>query len=385
MSEYDYFMVYALDGDSGEKVRLDVSDQAELRNILDPEQVFVIVQEELRRIYIWKGAKSPVRKRFISSRVAQALQEELVKQAAFHRCKIISIDQGDEVTEFLTAFNLESMEVTEKLADVRYIRNIDREKMLDQGIIPEEGFKVVAVDNENQEKPTTSTTSTKKTVIPKKAAPVKKYMPPPMKSYGEAKPAPSMAEKERKSIMEKIIKEEIPDNLKRQNLIIGHTLYGAVSKTVKVFGKEIVETEWEPVQNVPKGMMEIDDRILRVYFDEEKGIVEAIEILVQNGGEKAAPAEKTLDKKPASTKAPAEKQLVEELEPTIKLKPAEERDTLNYDSWGVKDLRTECIKMKLQIPVNARKGDLIKLLKEHEAEDTPASAGRRKLPSIPKE
>jgi len=353
MSEYAFFMVYALE-ETGEHVRLDVSDEAELGNILDPENVFVIVKEELRRIFIWQGAKSPVRKRFISSRVAQALQEELVKQAAFHRCKIVSVDQGDEVEEFLRAFNLESMEVTEKLADVRYIRNIDREKMLDQGIIPEEGFKVIAVD---KEKPTTTTKTTKTTATPKKTAPVKKYMPPPMKSYRSATTtAPSMAEKERKAIMEKIIKEELPEHTKRQNLVIGHTLYGAVSRTVEVFGKEIEESEWEPVQKVPKGMMEIDNRILRVYFDEEKGIVEALEIL-EIIGEKA--------KKSSSIE---EKTIVKS----------------GYNKWVVKDLRAECIKRKVKVPVNARKGDLIKILVEDDAEKKPAPAGRRKLPSIPK-
>ena len=97
---YDYFMIYELD-DSGERIRISATED-EFREdngskFLDPEQVLVIVKESLRRIYIWKGAKSPVRKRFISSRIAGALQEELVKNAAYHRCKIVSVDQGDEV------------------------------------------------------------------------------------------------------------------------------------------------------------------------------------------------------------------------------------------------------------------------------------------------
>ena len=125
-SDYDEFMVYELD-DSGERVRLEGITIDTLESILHPEQVVVIVREDLRRIYIWKGVKSPVRQRFISSRVAQQLQEELVKVAAFHRCKIVSIDQGDELEEFLKAFNLESMEVTDKMQDLRYVRNIEKQ------------------------------------------------------------------------------------------------------------------------------------------------------------------------------------------------------------------------------------------------------------------
>jgi len=125
---YDFFMVYELD-DSGDKIRLAATEEEFVvdngQNFLHPEQVLIIVKESIRRIYIWKGAKSPVRKRFISSRVGGALQEELVKNAAFHRCKIVSVDQGDEVREFLNAFRFESMPVEEKLADMRYIRNIE--------------------------------------------------------------------------------------------------------------------------------------------------------------------------------------------------------------------------------------------------------------------
>ncbi|TFG28529.1 MAG: hypothetical protein EU532_04970, partial [Promethearchaeota archaeon] len=151
---YEYFMVYELE-DSGERIRLTATEEDFKENngsnFLHPEQVLVIVKEDIRRIFIWKGAKSSVRKRFISSRVAGQLQEELVKNAAFHRCKIVSVDQGEEVDEFLNTFRFESMPVEEKLADMRYIRNIDREKMYDQGVIPDEGPKFVKIEQKPKE------------------------------------------------------------------------------------------------------------------------------------------------------------------------------------------------------------------------------------------
>ncbi|MFX1241330.1 MAG: hypothetical protein ACFFA7_08795, partial [Promethearchaeota archaeon] len=126
MTEIETFMVYELD-DSGERIKLDIG-QDNLQENLKPEQVLVIIREDLRRIFIWKGPKSPVRRRFISSRVASALQEELMKDDRYHRCKIVSVDAGDEPSEFLNAFRLESMEVTERLEDMRYVRNIERER-----------------------------------------------------------------------------------------------------------------------------------------------------------------------------------------------------------------------------------------------------------------
>ncbi|MHA1660284.1 MAG: hypothetical protein ACTSUT_14325, partial [Promethearchaeota archaeon] len=77
----------------------------------------------------WKGVRSSVRKRFLGSRVATAIQGELMK-AGYKRCKIVAIEQGDEVEEFLNVFGLESMKVKEedKLDDKYYTRNSEREK-----------------------------------------------------------------------------------------------------------------------------------------------------------------------------------------------------------------------------------------------------------------
>ena len=115
---YENFMVFGLES-TGEKVQLDVSED-EFRanngqNILDTHQVLVIVKEDLRRIYIWKGVNSHVRKKFIASRIAAELQNDLVVNGHFHRCKIISVDQGDEPLEFMRAFGLKSAEVPEYL------------------------------------------------------------------------------------------------------------------------------------------------------------------------------------------------------------------------------------------------------------------------------
>jgi len=127
MSELQDFMVYDIEK-SGERKQLNIK-QEDLRDYLHPEHVFVIIREDLRRIYLWNGAKSPARKRFIGSRIASEIQGDMIRDARFHRCKIVPIDQGDEIQEFLNVFFLESMKVDERLEDMRYIRNIEREKM----------------------------------------------------------------------------------------------------------------------------------------------------------------------------------------------------------------------------------------------------------------
>ena len=280
---YNEFIVYDLEN-TGDRTKLDIKSE-ELQNHLNPDQVLIIVREDLRRIYIWKGSKSPVRKRFISSRVAQELQRDLIKDARYHRCKIVSIDQGDELQEFLNAFRLESMEVTERLPDMHYTRNIERDRLAEQELLskgktggkvkPDEEYYSPALED-------TTDTVVKSSIGIGPAKKKEKYRPaqPSKRSVTSATSTTiGLADEEKEKIKEKILKISVPENMERQNLILGHTLYGAVSKVTDVFGKNIVEITWEEVKKVPKGVLELDENIFRVYFDDKKGIVEAIEVL----------------------------------------------------------------------------------------------------------
>ncbi|MFW9946104.1 MAG: hypothetical protein ACFFDX_04665 [Candidatus Odinarchaeota archaeon] len=262
---YDEFIVFHLEN-TGERRKLKIS-QEELQDHLNPEQVLIIVREDLRRIYIWKGSKSPVRKRFISSKVAQELQKELISDPRYHRCKIVSIDQGDELQEFLNAFRLESMVIKERLPDMHYIRNFERDKRKEAEHLAKETPRFADLGED--------------VVISSFAmgVPGRKLKSSEMVNPSLIKRAIGLSEQEKEEIKEKILKLEIPENYERQNLIIGHTLYGAVSKVTDVFGKNVVDIVWEEVKKVPKGNMILSDNLFRVYFDDKKGIVEVIEVL----------------------------------------------------------------------------------------------------------
>ena len=126
-SEWQDFVVFDIN-EEGERTKINVKKE-DLGDYLHPEQVFAIIKQDVYRIYLWKGVRSAVRKRFLGSRVATTIQGELMK-AGYKRCKIVAIEQGDEVEEFLNVFGLESMKVKEedKLEDKHYIRSSEREK-----------------------------------------------------------------------------------------------------------------------------------------------------------------------------------------------------------------------------------------------------------------
>ncbi|MFX1328886.1 MAG: Rho termination factor N-terminal domain-containing protein [Promethearchaeota archaeon] len=354
MTDYEHFMVYELD-DSGERLKLNI-EEAQLEESLHPEQVLVIVREDLRRIFIWKGGKSPVRKRFISSRVAQILQEELMKDSRYHRCKIVSVDAGDEPSEFLNAFGLESMVVTERLADMRYIRNIERERM-EQATITDVSPKTTTLQSEDEYfSPALQDTSNKivvssyaRTVSSPKVGTYKQ----PMVQPSTMSKAIGLSDEQKQIIKNKILKTDVSNGYKRLNLILGHSLYAAVSKTAEVFGKEVEETDWEPVKKVPKDMLELDHHVLRVYFDEKKGIVEAVEVLEKEDNSK----NKTKAKETDSS-----------------------REKVDFNSMTVKDLKAFAEENKIELPSSAKKAEIIEIL---EQANQKKSSGLRQLPKIP--
>ncbi|TXT58496.1 MAG: hypothetical protein BAJALOKI1v1_1630006 [Promethearchaeota archaeon] len=288
-SEYQEFMVYEL-LNNGDRERLDL-EESELQTILNPEQVFVIVKEELRRIYIWKGAKSPVRKRFISSRVASKLQDELVKEAAFHRCKIVSVDQGDEPEEFLKSFNLKSMEVKERLADMRYVRNIDKDPSTIKG-------RVVDSSEGAQE------------------AAEQEYYSPALEELKHSGGSISTASSYRspirintKEVIDKITNTELPEGYQRQNFIINQNLLGEISKVTNIFGEDIEEKIWEVVKP-PQGVHDLHNYLIRIYFLKNQGLIQGIEILKPKNSAKKSKIQKTSLKLPNNSK-PIQERILE--------------------------------------------------------------------------
>jgi hypothetical protein len=291
---YKNFMVFELD-DSGERILLDMTED-EFRedngtNLLHPEQVAVIVKEGLRRIFIWKGAKSPVRKRFISSRVANKLQKELVEEASFHRCKIVSVDQGDEPTEFLDAFGFESMEVKERMADMRYVRNVEKDTTKAKGKVvestpqeegEEEEYYSPALEELKREghdisAATASTESTSKSTSKTSRAPSRKASRRPSRKPASTYQKSKMLDPE--DVIEKMVENELPENYQRQNLIIEKQLFGATSKTTSVFGEDVEEIEWEKVLKLPEGVHSLKNYIFRIYCNTKRARVIGIEIL----------------------------------------------------------------------------------------------------------
>ena len=320
---YENFMIFGLES-TGEKVKLDISEDEFCanngQNILNPHQVLVIVKEDLRRIYIWKGVNSYVRKKFIASRIAADLQNDLVVNGHFHRCKIISVDQGDEPNDFMRAFNFKTIEVPEILerdsVEFKQLHTSSLKESVETSDKKVHGWKGP---------PPTLNGTVKSPVIVKKVDKV--IAPKPKKSIKHPKI-------DNKSVIDKIVKNKVPADFKRQNLILGNfQIYGATVKKAKVFGEEVEEVEWETIDSIPEGPIELTDRTIRLYTNGNSGTIEGIEIL-------------------------------QKLEaPKIKEKVSEKKEEIDYNSWTVSKLKQHCKKNHITVPTSYRKAQIINLIR----------------------
>lgn len=304
LDTYNEFMVYEVKN-NGEEFKLNLTEEVFRQNngnqVLHPSQVAIIIKEGLRRIYIWKGISSSVRKKFIASRVASNLQRKLIDSSNFHRCKIVSVDQGDEPQEFLNAFGFQKVPIITDI-NVTEVQNTSKK-------LASFNKKVEIVDGKTQK-------IQKNNIISENTP-----------SYEQLK-----SNQHSMKILERILKIESPQNFKRKNILIGNNkLYSTIVKKANIFNEHVEEKEWEEILYFQKEIIELEGHRLRIHLNKELMKIEAIEIM-----EKVTLSEKS--KKGVKHN--------------------------NFQQYTVKELRQFCHENNIKIPSNSRKADIIRLIIE---------------------
>lgn len=299
LETYNDFMIFKVK-DNGEEFRVNASEELFRQNngneILDPLQVVIIIKEALRRIYIWKGFSSSVRKKFIASRVASDLQRRLMESSKFHRCKIISVDQGDEPEDFLNAFGF-----NKTLIPYSTLNSDDLAKVNNT-------FEICSNTEMLQEKRKNVSNRTLKS----------NYSP----SYSDSKKNRNF-----RNVLERVLKEKIPNNFRRINILIGNnTLYGLITKKAEIFNDFVEVKEWDQISNLSNQIIELDGQKLRIYLNRERKIIEAIEIL---------------EKIPSY------------------IETMEDDKQEDYNKWTVKRLKQFCRENNIKILSSYRKADIV--------------------------
>jgi hypothetical protein len=254
----------------------------------DAGEVYIVVDETKRIIYIWKGSSAPVRKKFISARTASK-----IRQHYGLTFKVDSIDQAEEPAGFLElmgsapAASSSSSPVSRgpvasarpSSAPVASTRPSSAPVASTRpSSAPVASVRPSSVQQSQPSQSPTPVSRPQPTSSP--IQPVSKPTPQPTPQKTEVllakQPTASQTVTQSKvdEIIEKIKELEVPEGLQREIVIIGQQVFSATKEFHKLFQKEVLRLD--PMSDLPDGAFPASDYYTRLYL--EKGEVIFVEL-----------------------------------------------------------------------------------------------------------
>lgn len=221
-----------------------------IKSLLASDKVLILIDDDTKKVWIWKGSGAPVRQKFISARVANQIRQE--RGLTY---KTLSIDEGDESEEFLNSIGV-------------------KPKKAKRPPLPAEPKPAAAPVATPRPVPMpaapTPEPAVRKPETPK--TPTTLSAPSPMPS-----PAPSIVAPLEAEVISKLEKIEIPRGYERELVIVGNEVYAITEYRTIFLGEKKVETKLERAAKLPEGIFFAEGYTPRVIVD--KGRVLAVEFL----------------------------------------------------------------------------------------------------------
>ena len=273
--------------DDGTLTPCDVSSLGELKN----NAVYIIVDEGVRKIFIWKGEEAPVRRKFLSAKAAQQMRQE--QYGMIYR--VDSLDPGIEGRDFLAIFGETAPEASSTEAEQASTEVISRPRSAPaQTAAPTPRPAPSAAPKARPTSvPSQASISTPKPTPQTRPAPAPSTI---STSKPSSAPTPSPASKPRvvketevvvtrqvdaspttplSVVTEKLKELEVPSHLTREIVIIGNTVYSVIKEHLQLFSKDVLNLE--PMDDLPSGNFPAAHYQVRLYI--ENGRVLFIDML----------------------------------------------------------------------------------------------------------
>ena len=219
-------------------------DKKELKS----KDVLLIADESTKTLWLWKGSKIDVRKKFLSARAAVQLNTQKGR-----KFKSNAIDEGNEPEDFLNLFNNTNVrKSTSKKAFNSSIRKSKKSK---------------------SEVPVTSTesitSSIKETISPQESPPKTVNLVQENNEYSNSQTL-------KIDVIEKLF-GKMPEGYDRGYVIIGSEIYGLVVSKSTFLGTKTIDKSYQKLKDVKDGRFIIDGYLPRVVIKDNK--VKAIELI----------------------------------------------------------------------------------------------------------
>jgi hypothetical protein len=235
----------------------EVSEDGTLREVelskagLDSGKVVCVVDDETKSIYLWKGSRADIRRKFVGARIATNLRTEY----GFN-FKVRPVEEGEEPPSFFTALDGSTAAVP----------------VMKPGEAPPP-----------QKPPAPKAKAESRRAEPEPArAPPAPAAPPALRTGVSAGTSRSstpavVSEDEIQGMLEELEKQPPPEGYNRELLIVHNELYTIAQHKLVVFGKETLEKRFERVKDPPEGTFMAEGFVPRVIVKDHK--VLGIELL----------------------------------------------------------------------------------------------------------
>ncbi len=235
-----------------------------IKSVLKTDQSYVIVADEVRKVFLWKGISSSVRSKFIGAKRSQEIRGQVGMNFA-----VVPLDEAEETAEFLGIVGGKTeagiaQEIREEKTPAPSGHPL-RQKAIFAAPEPAVGMNIAGSKSRAPQNTGPLYTGQDTTLL---------YQDDQQINFDQ--------------IMHKLEEIKIPDGYERELIIIGNHAYSVVEKVQTFLGKKQVERVMEKVGDIPNGIFFAQGYSPRVLSEEGKII--AIEFL-KRIGKGAAPTE----------------------------------------------------------------------------------------------
>ncbi len=232
----------------------EITTEGAIKDVLKTDECYVLVADDIRKVFLWKGLKSSVRSKFIGAKRSQ----EIRGQVGMHYA-VVPLDEGEEDADFIkliggrteagVAQEIKAAEVSPPSVHPL------REKNIFGSPRPAEGMNIAG----------------SKDRAAQNTGPLYR---------GDGSMPDFVQEKTQvdfQQVMQKLEEIQIPPGFERELIIIGNQAYSIVEKVQQFLGEKQITKEISKVGSIPEGIFFAESYSPRILS--ENGKIIAIEFL----------------------------------------------------------------------------------------------------------
>lgn len=239
---------------------MEITPKGDLKAELRTDRVLIVVDDDEKKIWLWKGANASVRKKFIAARQAQSVRGQ---RGLVYR--VVPTDEGEERDDLLAALGLKAPTPKPKPQVAVEVQLPDRTIAIDTTTLPTDTTASAPQPTPSRPEPARPSQPSRSPSAPAAPSTVQVTTPVTPQNTGEEYegfewewrreapppgPTPTLTPEE---IIGRVQAIQPPPGYRRELVIIGHEVFTTVNRTISFLGKTTTTTQLERTRKLPEG------------------------------------------------------------------------------------------------------------------------------------